>query len=336
MKRIMAVVSVEKLFAERFCNFINHNSHIVFTAVPFSDMEALHAYRKKVEVPVVLCDSAFLPDAAPEPGVRTIPLCENEEERDKKRAVYKYQSAEAITREIMELLGDMHFSGGFVFEGRPAAVIGVYSPGASARKTSFALALSEELGKKHKVLYLDFEEFPGLLDITGENYERGLSNLLYYLRQGSLRGENILSVVYSLAGFEYVPPIRFAEDMSSVTGEECARLISTIFAETLYDVVVADLPVSLSQSSELMDLCKSVYLVYDPGIEGAGRVRDFENYLSLSGRDKLSGKIKRIALPREDVMPIPGMTGTEYIRRLFYGPFGRIIREEAEKEDDEF
>ena len=330
MERIMAVVSCEKLFCERFCAFVNNNSHIVFTAVPFTELRSFEAYRKDHEIPVVLCDRDFY-DAAdlPGSGTKTIPLCDNESEAGEKNAIYRYQSAEAITREIMENLGDLRFARGLSFTGRPVSVLGVYSPGECPQKTSFALCLAAELRKRHKVLYINFEEFSGISSITGERYDRGLSNMIYYLKQGTLSGQRIMSMIYSIAGFDYIPPIRFADDYSAVTGEECQRLIQTIFAETLYDIILADLPGSLRVSSDIMDLCERIYVPIEERQECCGRIKDFDDYLNQSGRDKLAAKIRKLKLPEKEAGEKRTFYGAEYIDSLLFGAMGDLCLREV-------
>lgn len=332
MKRIIAVVSAERAFTERFCDYINNNGHIVFSAVPFFDMESLRGYRKEHEVPVLLCDSEFLRDEvllSDFGGIRTIPLCEDRRTGEEEKAIYKYQSAEAIVREIMDCLGDDRFTGGMSFTGRPVSVVGIYSPGLYEMKTSFALAMAAELRKKRKVLFLNFDEFSGLSELAGAENPRGLSNMLYYLKQGTLTGQRILSMVYSLSGFDYVPPVRFADDYSAITGEECARLVQTVFSETLYDTVVADLPPSFMVSSDVLDLCEAVYLPSEELRESAGRIRAFENYLVLSGRTKLLGKIRKVRIPHTEIPEKKALTGSEYVDLLSLGRMGEICQKEV-------
>ena len=330
MKKIMAVVSAEKKFAERFCDYINEDGHIIYTAVPFSDMGECRNYRKDHPVPVILADENMIRDellTEDLSGIRTIPLCDDERISESRKSIYKYQSAEAIVREILDCAKDLKIVQDICFTGRPVSVIGIYSPASCEGKTEFALAMAAELRKRKRVLYMNFEEFSGLSDLMGESYDRGLSNALYWMKQDNLSGQRIASMVYTAAGFDYIPPIQFADDYSAVTGDECARLITQILSETFYDCIVADLPVSLSVSSDILELCESIYMPVLPGKESSGRIREFDEYLVLSDRRKIASKVKKIRLPvwekREE-----DLTGTEYIDRLMFGPLGSICGKE--------
>ena len=85
-------------------------------------------------------------------------------------AVYKYQSAENILREILYYYSEQ-CGEDFCLTGtrRDNKVIGVYSPVGGSGKTVFALTLGQVLAESKNVLYLNLEECSGLAELSGNS-----------------------------------------------------------------------------------------------------------------------------------------------------------------------
>lgn len=335
MKQIMAVVSSEYRFSERFCDYVNKSGHILYTAVPFESVKKLETFRKDHNVPIILCDEEMLSGDMADTelyGVRTVPLCDSASGETGRKAVFKYQSAEAIVREIMGILGDVRFSAGIRISGRPVSVRSVYSPVSDEYKTYTALAVAACFARTRRTLYMNFEEFSGLMKMTACEDRRGLSEALFYMKQGELTPERIASLIYTLGPLQYIPPVRSADDLSVITGEDCVKLLKAIFAGSSYDVIIADLPSHLSLSAELLEVSEVIYMPVAEEKENV-RIDAFTENLRLSEKDTVLEKIRRIRIREED-FPERAGCGQALMSSLMYGTAGDRVTEALRDEDN--
>ena len=100
--------------------------------------------------------------------------------------VYKYQSADAIIREVMACYCTRTAEPASSQVGSKSILIGVYSPINRCLKTSFSLVLGQVLAKDQQVLYLSLEDCSGLSKIMGQSGPGDFSDVLYYYSRGGL------------------------------------------------------------------------------------------------------------------------------------------------------
>lgn len=334
MKQIMAVISSEYRFSERFCDYVNKTGHIVYTAVPFESVESLEDFRKGHNVPILLCDEGMISKEFSEGtlyGVRTVPLCDSAVRDTGRKAVFKYQSAEAIVREIMETLGDIKFSTGLRITGRPVSVQAVYSPVSDEYKTWSAMAVALALTRNRRTLYLNFEEMSGFMKMLELPDDRGMSEAFYYLKQGDLTPERTASLIHTSGPLQFIPPFRTADDLSMINGEDCVNLIRAVFAGSSYDAIVADLPPHLSLSMDVLDVSENVYIPYLDERNDVRMNAFFEN-LRLSEKDVLMSKMRKIIL-KEEELPKRNY-GQGFTASLLYSTFGDHVTGVVDDEDE--
>lgn len=336
MERIMAVVSREKKFAERLCEYVNRKSNLAYTAVPFGNMESCAGFGRKHKIEMLLADrdmaegrEVWLRDSlTPEITLLLDDSAElytgyrAGENSESPAVIRKYQPAEDIVRSIIESCVDKEVRRTSAAIGRPVRVVGVYSPSGGSGCSSFAIALSRLLNASGKTLYLNLNEFSGISSLTGEQCENGISDLLYHMKQQTLTPEKILAAVRSFEGIDYIPPLRFADDRSAVSGEEYVKLVNAVLKNTAYDAVVLCMQSYAGEASELMELCETVYIPCGRDRMSILQVTEFEEYLRASGRQTLTEKVVRAILPEE----IPSIPMGTYIDSLMFGPLGDLVR----------
>ncbi len=341
MEKILAVLTKERKYAERFCSYCNRKNNLVFTAVPFDDAAVCGDFSKKHNIEVLLADSSFFGSGYGQDGYRKAgikaarvlrltdgisfdrALADSAGQGVPKDTINKYQPAETIIRDVMNSCDGLDILKTTENLGRPVRVIGIYSPISRSGKSSFALTLSKSLSRKYKTLYLSLEEFSGLESLTGEHYSSGLSDALYHMKQGTLTAQKIATMIYSYRGIDYIPPIRYADDRNAVSGEDLVHLVDLILKNTLYEVVVIDMNRFADEASELMDICNIVYMpVLDNYIDRM-KIDNFTEYLKSSDRSRLLEKIVQINTPE----PEPVRNKASYIDTLLYGKMGDLVRE---------
>ncbi len=341
MEKILAVLTKERKYAERFCSYCNRKNNLVFTAVPFDDAGICGEFSRKHNIGVLLADNSFFgnsygQDSLRKAGIRAgrvlrltegvsfdRALADGGGQGAAKDLINKYQPAENIIRDVMNSCDGIELLKTTENLGRPVRIIGVYSPVSRCGKSSFALTLSKVLSRRRKTLYLNLEEFSVLETLTGETYTAGLSDALYHMKQGSLNSQKIYTMIYSYRGIDYIPPIRYADDRNAVSGEDYVKLIDLILKNTMYEAVVIDMNRFADEASDLMEICNVVYMpVLDNYIDRM-KIENFTEYLKTSDRSRLLDKIVQISTPE----PEPVRNKAAFIDSLLYGRMGDLVRE---------
>lgn len=222
-------------------------------------------------------------------------------------AVYKYQSAENILREIMYYYSEQETEEEYYTEvHKDNRVIGVYSPAGGIRKSKFALTLGLILAEDRNVLYLNLEECSGFTEILGGSHWN-LSDLVYYLRQTKNKTPflyRLNSMVQKLDQMDYVPPCESYMDFRQITVEEWQRLLYLIRVQSSYDTVILDFGNVTGHEIDLLRQCNGIYVPTYPDIISQGRISQWQKYIQiLDGMDVLE-KLQTLELPGSDTGPI--------------------------------
>ncbi len=213
-------------------------------------------------------------------------------------AVYKYQSAENILREIMYYYSEQETDEECYTEvHKDNRVIGVYSPSGGISKNKFALALGQILAEDRNVLYLNLEECSGFAEILGGSHWN-LSDLIYYLRQQKTPFlYRLNSIVQKIGQMDYVPPCDSYTDLSQITTEEWQRLLYLIRTQSSYDFIILDLGSMTGHEMDLLRQCDGIYVPTRQDMLSQGKTSQWQKYIQiLDGMDILE-KLQMLELP---------------------------------------
>jgi cellulose biosynthesis protein BcsQ len=328
MKRIMAVYDVDLFYADRFAEFANEKEKTPFTAVAFDSMDKLRKFTEQQTVEVLLVGSRVPEDnlAGLKVG-QIIRLSEDGRELQEGTGttgsvIYKYQSSDAVLREVMTCYQVRA-------EQTPATVVrlksdimGVCSPSGRCGKTGFCLTLGQELAKGRKVLYLNLEDFSGLSAMMGVDFQGTLSDLMYFYRQGEYSRIRLDTVLYSWGGLDYVPPVRYAEDLNEMPGEELAGLVRAIAGDGRYDVIVLDIGHLCRDAEALLELCSVIYAPVGDDCVSEAKIEEWKRYLEESGRGHIRDRLQILRLP----VPKGKNRIDTYLEQLRWGGMGDFVR----------
>ncbi|MCD8371400.1 MAG: hypothetical protein LUC94_13965 [Clostridiales bacterium] len=324
MRRVMAVFDVDPFYADKFAEFVNQKETVPFTAVPFTSLERLKEFANEEPVELLLAgdevEAAALQEVKAEQIVR---LSETKGEQAEIPTVYKYQASDGVLREVMACYQVRETAEPLTLIGARSRIVGVYSPVGRCGKTGFAVTLGQVLARDSRVLYLNLEEFSGFGRLLGSEYEGNFSDLIYYYRQGEYGRMRLGSLVYSLGGLDYVPPVSFAEDLAVMDGVETAELIDRMARENGYDVVILDPGHFLRNVEAILALCDVIYSPVKEDVVSEAKMEEWRHYLEVSGRMKLWEKVQIMKLPRQMVPD----SRRDYFEQLLWGDMGDFVRE---------
>lgn len=330
-KRIMAVYDVDPFYAERFAEFVNRRDQVPFSVVAFTALERLRVYGTDHKIELLLINSSVSPEEIRKIGAaRVISLADGEGTalEESYPSVYKYQSADSIMREVMACYSADCEESGLAMTSKASRVIGIYSPVNRCLKTSLALTMGQLLSRDARVLYMNLEDCSGLGRLIGEEYGGGLSDLLYYYSQDSFSWMRLGSVIYTWGDLDYVPPVKYPEDLSQITSQEMAGLLSRISRESTYEIIILDLGQFGKKAVEVLDLCDVIYMPVKEDCISVAKVEEFEEYLTASGHEPLKKRILKLKLPYHcDFGRRDG-----YLEQLLWGELGDYTRQLLRKQ----
>ena len=234
----------------------------------------------------------------------------------------KYQAASQIVREIFlyyQKLGLPEHE--LTLANRE--ILGIYSPAHSIWQTPFALTLAQALSPKEKVLYVNFRECAGFEEWLGENYQRDLLDVMYLCLTGEGNiSDCIDSAVYSLEGFDYIPPARDSECLGGVSGRDYLKFIRLLAEKSGYEALILDLGMMFSGFFSLLELCGKVYIVSESGELPGNARKHFKQVAARQENAQLERKISYLQLPELNA----GFRREEKMQQWIWGELGDYAR----------
>lgn len=210
------------------------------------------------------------------------------------KLINKYQSGEAILRDVIEQCQESVEPGNFFLgtvKKEKVRIIGIFSPVHRSRKTGYALRLGKDLAKTYNVLYLNLEIYGG---IGGHFPEIGqtVADALYYSRQEKKHLRAALAgMVKHMGPLDYLLPMRMSEDLKAVKIEEWMRFIEQIASQSIYEVLILDIDEGIRGVYELLRMCTEIHVAVIKEEVAQAKMFQFEEELHLMGYDDVRHKM---------------------------------------------
>lgn len=325
MIRILAVYDPDPSFGERLADYVNQKEMVPFTVMAFSSLDKLKRYGEEHSIEILLVDESARETVKDVKARQVMVLCDGElvEKKDACTAIYKYQSGDCIMREVLASYCSQPMEPALALLGTKAVVMGIYSPVNRCLKSSLALTIGQVLAKKEGVLYMNLEEYSGFSRLVCSEYRSDLSDVLYLYRQGEYNWMRLKSMVSNWGSMDYIPPVRYAEDLSQVSPEDMARLIDRIARESGYDKIVVDVGQMGKGALPLLSVCDVVYMPVKEDCVSAAKVEEFEEYLEEADDGSVGAKIHKLRLPRSTFHG----TREGYLEQMMWGELGDYVRQ---------
>ena len=325
-KRVMAVYDVDPFYADRFAEFVNQKEQVPFEVMAFTTMERLKNYAAEHPVELLLINSSVPAEEIGKVGaMQVVTLADGEviPVSGQYPSVYKYQSTDSIMREVMACYCAKPVEPALTVIGNAGSIIGIYSPVNRCLKTSFALTMGQLMARDRKTLYVNLEDCSGLSRLIGDEYKNDLSDLLYYYGQGIYSWMKLSSVIYSWGDLDYIPPVRYPEDLCQVSAEEMADLLVRISRESAYEAILVDLGQFGKKAVSVLEICDTVYMPVKDDCMSVAKIEEFEEYLKQSGHTQLKDRICKLKLPYHSSFG----RRDNYLEQLLWGELGDYTRQ---------
>jgi len=328
MNHIMAVCDAEETYASKLTDYLNLKEGFPFQVRYFTTVGKLTEFAKHQAIEAVLVCEKFKKElAAKQTGASIITLSEkNRIDKDNQRAVWKYQSCEVIMKEVLRILAKECGEGSHILRSVPLKIIGLYSPVKRTMQTTFGLTMGQLLAKKGKVLYINMEGFSGLNSMLKRNFQRDLSDLLYYLQNGKQGLAYIMgSMVECVNGMDLLPPMLCQMDLISIRAKEWLQLFSEIESHTGYEYLILDLSDSIQGLFEILRECSVIYTMTENDGFAMAKIDQYEQMIKQCRYEDILAKTNKCELPKFSYLPAQ-------LDRLTVSEIATVVKEKI-KED---
>lgn len=297
MRSSIVIMDSDREYARRLCKYFNSRNYMEVKALTCKSVDELSNLQKEYKIKALLIDeNSFMnlphehrPDhifvlleervslVEPDHNIKTIP---------------KFIRANVLMKKVMDGL-DMSDLSLHTYD-KEIQIIGVFSPVSRSGKTVFASTLGLELAKTEKTLLITLDEYQGILKAVDAP---DLSDIMYYYKQGKYSWEHFGKAVCSCNKLDYIPPVRYPEDLKELTEQEMKEMFLTMSALGQYSCIVIDFGNLGKRCTNMLSICTKIYMpmVYDS--ISKRKMEEFEAYLEYIGRENLKDKFIKIQVP---------------------------------------
>lgn len=285
-------------------NYINHKGKLSLQISAFSNRECLLEYLEHniVDILLVSEDGFSEIDKLRHQIKNVFILSEIQNGKDNLEysSIYKFQSAEKIMMEIIELYTESNGEkNGFLKKSNSGnkTIIGVFSPQGGSKKTTFSLSLSNYYGLSQSTLYINLELFCQFSWIYSQG-KNGFSELLYYIKQ---KNSNLImkfdSIICNYNHFDFIPPTSHYQDLLEMNPDDISFLIRCLREYSDYEVIIFDIGFFGNSILELLNRCDKIYVPVNDDILSKDKKDAFYRQLREVKEDDILNKLEELTLP---------------------------------------
>lgn len=337
---LLVLLDTEEEYTLLFSDFLKRHRDLPWTVRSYTDEKELRNSEKDRKASLlVVAESSYREDAPVMDADRTVILAERGRWCSGDLPVVdKYSPAEDVLARLLEIYMEIggEYAGGSA-RTTGTRFIGLYTPVHRALQSTFALTLGQMLAEHHRVLYLSFEHYAGLRELVPETQQKDLADLMFFLLSDEQRFFlRFQTIKKSIAGLDYIPPMKSGQNLLTIPGGEWLRLMDQIRAMGTYDFVLMDLSESMQGLFDVMRKCEKIYTMSREDRISRSKLLQYEQVLELYEYDDVLRKTKRFDLPKFHRIPTDVDQYTrgdlaEYVR----GTIREIRRSKEESEQEE-
>lgn len=306
MNHILAICDAEEEYASKLAEYLNLKEDFPFQVRYFTSPERLLQFANTQLVEVVLTSEEW-ESSLFEKRTEWIILSLKKEGKNTEKEIHsvmKYQSCENLMKEVLQILADHPLKCSHIARGVSLKIIGLYSPVKRSLQTSFGITMGQLLAKKGRTLYINLEGFSGLNVMLKRNFQRDLSDLLYYLKNGKQGLTYIMgSMVESINGLDILPPMLCQMDLISIEAKEWIQLFYEIERYSDYEYLILDLSDSVQGLFDILRQCFIIYTMTESDGFAMAKIDQYEKILKKSRYEDVISKTNKCQLPRFTYLP---------------------------------
>lgn len=261
MKKVLAIYDEDSLYSSRLLTYICRSKDFKYLVLGYTNKESLLLYLENSYIDILLVEENKVNDLEVTEKIKyTIVLADGRHEavRDLP-SIYKYQSADNILNEICRIT-QHEVEEETKCKSKDTSIYTVYSPSHESYHMAYSYIYANYLSQNIPTLYVDLSLFSrNYFELSKE--QQGLSELIYYLKQGDDISERLKEVIVNKNQLSYLCGVKYAFDLLTLTKEEVRRIMKVIIDLGKYQAVVINLSMFSDIVSELLTLGDAMLLI---------------------------------------------------------------------------
>lgn len=219
--------------------------------------------------------------------------------------INKYQKAEDVLRELLDIYAEIATAPLIQLKNNARTIFwGFFSPIRRCLQTSLSLTLAYLLAQRHSVLFISLEQFSGSADELAQDGGRDLADLLYFLGTDAEKFPlRLQSMIRHRDGVDFLPPIRYGQNLLTVSPGEWLLLLEKIGDLKEYDYVLLDLSEGIQGLPDILRACKTVFCITRNDRISRGKLLQFEKALTTYSYEDVLEKTLRCSIPNIRHLP---------------------------------
>lgn len=328
-EEVMVLCDPEEEYAQLMTEFLKKHKDLPWKIRTYTSVEDLLRTEKAAVGLLVVSETAYSEELQSLQTPRIIVLNESGVVRwEGVRYVDKYQQAEEVLREILQLYIEVADKCPPRLRRKTDTIfVGNYSPVHRCMQTSFALTMSQLLAREHSVLYLNFEHYAGIAELLPDMQTLDMADLLYFLNADKdkflLRMQMICRHVGNL---DYIPPMKSGQNLLTITAAEWMKLLQKIEELGGYEYVILDLSESMQGLFDILRICKRIFTLTREDRIAKSKLLQYEQLLSLCEYGDVLDKTKRLNLSHIQRLP-------EELEQLTRGDLAELVNDLLKGDD---
>ena len=301
-KKILAILDGEERYARGLMEFMSQKDSLPFRIHIFTDPGRFFSFKGNEEIECLLvAESAYDTKLSEMSIPHVIILSESGHMVDNTLLhLDKYQSGETIYRQILE-----YYSGVSNdnlsrrrTNNRRMKIIGVYTPVGRCLQTSFSVTLGQILSKRAKTLYLNFENYSGLSTLLRREFQKDISDLMYYFEcSKEMLSVRLESLVERMGELDFVPPVMIYKNLSGIKAEKWIELFHHMEMATEYEYLVLDLTDGILDMWDVLRYSDIVYTISKQDSIARAKGYQYEKALRDLNYEDIIDKTRKLSLP---------------------------------------
>ena len=345
-KRKIAICDSDALYRERFAAYLlSHKSEEMDIHV-FSTIDIFLENMQKEDYDLVLLEESMGKIAAEAGGLKMpvliltsdvgeyvaeeVPqMAQTVQDSQEKKKIWepsytsKFQPMDAMLRKIYLMTDTKEHRKRGQYALSEMEVVGVCSPIHHEMQQLFSIVHAMQMSGQKRILYLNFLEYSGFLELFAQNCEYDMGDLIIRLRNGKLTSELFRQCVYEMRDISYIAPFQNPENIQEFCLQDYQLLLGYLAEYTDYEMVIVDLGGGMKSVLHLLAECSHIFCLMKDGFFYQCQLKEFLEYAQKMGEEALLQKMEIIEFPYSAKW-IKG--GTNLIEQLNWSEFGDFVR----------
>lgn len=304
---VLVLFDKEEEYSIKMSDFIKNHKGIPWKIRAYSDELSLLREEKGEKISLlVVSERSYTERLKSLNSEKTVILNESGfSPEDTKECIDKYQAAESVLQILLQVYIEIAGEQGVLIGGgNKTKFIGVYSPVKRSLQTTFAITMCELLSGNGRTLYLNFEHYTGVAEIIAREGEMDLADLVYFLNSDMDKFKlHFQTVIKQVSGTVFVPPMRYGQNIISISGKEWMSLLKKINESDMFDYVVMDLTDSLQGLTDILRACFRVFTVQREDSFAQLKMMQYESMLTDYEYGDVLEKTVKFVFPKFHYLP---------------------------------